>query len=293
MANLKGHWLLGVGTLLLVACAEAATYEASSSGSLGVTIRTGEFVLNPGEESFKCQDFENPFGSDVAVVRTESELPAGSSHHLTVFLEPDASDGPLQDCGTLKFKDRLHSAQQPTLARQFPTGVGIRMAGSEGLRFLMHWFNTTSEPITASAKFTLVAGELDSVREPAGFFLANNPAIHVAPNSAGAATKTCTAPANVSFFEFVSHMHRRSTHVVAQTGAGRVVYEGTEWDHPEPNVFEPPLQLGTDTDITWTCSFFNEMSEPLTYGESAETNEMCVITGLYYPAEQRLFECPL
>jgi hypothetical protein len=78
---------------------------------------------------------------------------------------------------------------------------------------------------------------------------------------------------------------------VAKTASGRLVYEGTEWDHPTPSIFTPPLALGSDTQITWTCSYDNQGDTPLSFGESAATNEMCILGGTFYPAPERSFAC--
>jgi hypothetical protein len=95
----------------------------------------------------------------------------------------------------------------------------------------------------------------------------------------------------VKIMDLASHMHMRATRIVARTGSGRVVYQGTDWDHPVPAVFDPALELGTDTDITWTCNYNNPTDFTLTFGESAATNEMCILGGTFYPAASRSHSC--
>ena len=64
-----------------------------------------------------------------------------------------------------------------------------------------------------------------------------------------------------------------------------------DWDHPTPQLFSPPLALGNDTEITWTCSYDNRFDVPLSFGESAATNEMCILGGTFFPAAQRSHGC--
>jgi hypothetical protein len=263
---------------------------SSFTGTRSVTLETQEFTLAPGEEAFKCQTFMNPFGVDVDVLRSESVMAPGS-HHLIAFFDSMNRNGSVYDCGGLEFGERVHGAQVPEYVREYPEGVGLRMNASEGLRFNMHYLNTSGAELRARVKLTILAAPAGTAKYPAGFLFLNNAGIDVGPRAKGTATKTCTIPSDVQIMDLVSHMHMHATHIVAKTSSGRLVYEGTEWDHPKPSIFTPPLALGTDTHITWTCSYDNQGDTRLTFGESAATNEMCILGGTFYPAMQRSFTC--
>src|SRR5438046_2979369 len=58
--------------------------ETNEEGHPTVTIVTEEFSIGPGEEAFRCQNFANPFGKDVVILKSESAMAAGS-HHMFVF----------------------------------------------------------------------------------------------------------------------------------------------------------------------------------------------------------------
>jgi hypothetical protein len=264
----------------------------SFTGTRSVTIETDEFTVAPGGEVFKCQTFRNPFGVDVDVLRTESVMAPGS-HHLIVFFDSTGTDGAVYDCGGLEFGERVHGAQVPEYVREYPEGVGLPMYAREGLRFNMHYLNTSAAQIRAKVRLTILAAPAGTVKNRAGFLFLNNVGISVAPRSKGTATKTCNIPANVQIMDLVSHMHMHATQIVAKTASGKLVYESTEWDHPTPSIFTPPLALGTDTQVTWTCSYDNQGDTPLSFGESAATNEMCILGGTFYPAPERSFACLL
>jgi hypothetical protein len=43
--------------------------------------------------------------------------------------------------------------------------------------------------------------------------------------------------------------------------------------------------MGAGASIKWTCMYYNPTSQPMTFGDSAMTNDMCIYLGQYYPAE--------
>jgi hypothetical protein len=79
-------------------------------------------------------------------------------------------------------------------------------------------------------------------------------------------------------------MHRYGVHFKAETDTGQLVYEGTDWDEPEPAHFDPPLHIPAGSKITYTCDYDNTSNQMLTFGDSALTNEMCILSGTYFPA---------
>jgi hypothetical protein len=67
--------------------------------------------------------------------------------------------------------------------------------------------------------------------------------------------------------------------------AGQVLYQYDGGKEPVPARFTPPIPLAKDQGVTWSCSYLNDGPAPLTFGESAVTNEMCVFGAIYYPVE--------
>jgi len=186
----------------------------------------------------------------------------------------------------------LHQAQRPDLVREYPEGLGMRMGGDEGLRFVMHYLNVTGVPITAQVRLTITAASAGTVKQQVGVLFFNTLAVNVPAHSPGTATGHCSMPADVNLLEINSHMHMHATHVIAKTGSGLVLFENDDWSDPLPRNFSPPLPLGNDTEITWTCTYQNNTDQPLSFGESAATNEMCIIAGTFFPAlDERTHAC--
>jgi hypothetical protein len=44
------------------------------------------------------------------------------------------------------------------------------------------------------------------------------------------------------------------------------------------------MDIKKGTAINWACTYQNGTGKALTFGEHAQTNEMCIFSGLYYPA---------
>jgi hypothetical protein len=50
-------------------------------------------------------------------------------------------------------------------------------------------------------------------------------------------------------------------------------------------VYEPPLELSKGTTITWSCTYVNDTTKALVFGESATRNVMCIGVNLFYPVD--------
>jgi hypothetical protein len=246
------------------------------------TISTVDIPVAAGAELVKCQNFQNPFGKDVAIVESDSQMV--SSHHLFVFHDPtfDMSTNAVADCSGIEFHDLLHMSQTPSQVLAYPPGVGHSLAGTDGLRILVHLLNPTSESITARVTVNLQAVEPSEVQYVAvGLFLNN--ALLTVPPGASTQSRTFTVSSDIQVLDAVSHMHSRATAFSATTSTGATIYAGTTWNEPVPTYFKPPMAISAGTVITWACTYNNMTGMTLTFGESANTNEMCILAGMAYP----------
>ena len=85
-------------------------------------------------------------------------------------------------------------------------------------------------------------------------------------------------------------MHRHGTSFTAGA-AGQMLFEATAWTDVPARLFDPPLALPAGTDVTFTCSYDNPGNLPLVYGESAQTDEMCIFSAQFYPAPLGGWSC--
>jgi hypothetical protein len=243
------------------------------------------FDLPPGGEAFKCQNFVNPVGKDIAIVKASTFMAPGS-HHMYVFDDPNFNQNTnaLADCSGTEFHDYLILAQTPQDVQTYPAGVGRSLPGNYGLRVLMHYVNAGSTTMTAqvNAKFEWL--ETNQVQHLAAQMELNNAVLRVPPGQS-TQSRTYTVPYGISVFYAISHMHRRATRFHAATSASQVIFQGTEWDEPKPTLYDPPLQVGGNSVITWSCDYNNDTGQTLTFGESATANEMCILFALFYATD--------
>jgi hypothetical protein len=265
---------------------------AGSSGTAGgitthadgsVTISLGSFTVPAGGEVYKCQNFANPFGADIDVKTFESHMSAGS-HHLLLFYKPGVTDSPLADCSGLEFAATPYGSQRPDDSITFPDGVAALVPSTQGLRLQAHYLNASPNPISPTVEVTLHKAAAGTVQYHAGVYFYINTNINIPADGAPhSLSKTCNVQQDMNVILAGSHMHQHATNFVATTGAGQAIYSTTQWSDPTPSTFAPPMVWTAGTQVTFTCTWVNNTAAPLTFGESAQTNEMCIFSGQFYP----------
>jgi hypothetical protein len=250
-----------------------------------INVSMDTFTVPIGGEIYTCQDFSNPFGKDVDILVSESQMTLGS-HHMFAFRMPGLTNGPPVACpaGGAEFHEYIHTAQTPDQLTTYPAGVGRFMPAGQGLRLMTHYLNTTSAVITAHVNLSLKYVDPSQVQfQAAGIFLNNALALRVA-TGASTQTKTYSVGAAIKILGGASHMHSHGTHFHAATNDGRVLFDGVDWNEPAEKIFTPPMDIAAGSTITWSCDYQNNSGKVLTFGESAATNEMCIYSGSFYPA---------
>jgi hypothetical protein len=258
----------------------------ASTGSGGhvdsVTLTMDPFVVHAGEEVYKCQNFANPFDGDAEIAVFESHMTPGSHHMLLFHGDEYDSDGPLVDCSGLEFALNVFGSQQPDKVMTFPEGVAALVPASTGFRINSHYLNTTGSDISAEVTVTLHRAAPGTVTDHAGTLWVLQQNIDVPPFSTGNASKQCGIPQDMKIFGVSSHMHSYGTHFEA-TLNGQPLYATDEWADPPPAYFDPAIEASEDDPLTISCDYDNPTSTPLTFGESAASNEMCILTAIFYP----------
>jgi hypothetical protein len=175
-------------------------------------------------------------------------------------------------------------AQTPHQNIVYPAGVGRSLKGTDGLRILVHLLNPSAQTVTARVTITMRWVAPTAVQSLAVSLFLNN-AVLVVPTGVSTQSRTFTVPSDIELMSAVSHMHSRATKFSATTNTGTVIYQGTNWNEPVPGQFNPNLSITQGTVITWACTYNNTTGTTLTFGESANTNEMCILAGVAYPAQ--------
>ena len=254
-----------------------------SDTAYSVTLVSDELTVPPNTEVFKCQDFANPFhGEQVDVIKHESHMPVGS-HHVLLYFKTNATSDALQDCTGLEAYPFQYVAQSPDFSMSYPPAIGATIPTSIGFRMNMHYLNTTATPIKAQDQITMYVAKSGVVTQHAGTIFFQQISIKVpATGQPYASTTSCNVTQDVNLLSADSHMHQRATEFLA-TANGQTLYHTTAWSDPTLQVYAPPIHLASGTPITWSCTYTNDTGSPLTFGESAATNVMCIYQGTFYP----------
>ena len=283
-------------------------HAAAGKGS-GVSTGTGELDLNPiefemdievpvGAEMLKCIYAQMPTDRVTAIGSAESHYTPGS-HHLLVY-RSDLTSIPANGQGIWDCKDgawSLHErgayyeAQQPDAMRALPEGIAHKFQPGEVIIIQSHYINTTQQDIPAHVAFQMHQVEFESVAQEAGTLFFDDLNVSVPAHSRASVTMTCPILDDINPALLWSHMHKRGVHFVATTDdpeaaeALGTLYESSDWSEPQPREYptDPPVVLHAGSHISFTCEYQNDSDAAFMFGQSAETNEMCILHGMYWP----------
>ena len=284
----------GSQTTSTTGATSGGTGGSSGSTSTGVTTGTGgsagdtltltmtPFTIPPGGEVYRCQNFANPFGgADVDVSKFESHM-TGGSHHLLVFYKDGVVDGVDPKCDGLEFAATPYSTQIPDDSLEFPQGVAALVPAKMGFRLQSHYLNTSSQPLEAHVEVTFHLAKPGAVKDHAGVLFVPEFQFAIQPNSTQVVNHTCNLPFDMNLLKAASHMHKHGTHFDAKI-AEEKVFETETWDEPESALFAPAKAVKGGAKLDFNCTFVNNSADTLTFGESAEKNEMCIFVASFYP----------
>jgi hypothetical protein len=268
-----------------------------------VTLTMTSFTVAANSEVYMCQQFGNPFGKDVDLVKMVGSMSQGSHHFFLFNMAPStgrnttAALEPCPDKG-LDFHPFPYLSQQPEYTVQYGAGMGYPLVGQNGLTMNVHYLNTSAMPVTPKVTITIYPAKPGAVTTHVGTIFLSSQSIYVpaeTPETKQVATTKSNTPITdegYTIFTNWSHMHQYATDFQASTG-GAVFYEETQWSEPPlitagTGMNQSPLlpkTMPAGASITWTCMYYNPTAQPMTFGDSAMTDDMCIYLGQYYPAD--------
>ena len=259
-----------------------------------------------GTELHRCIYAQFPSDRGViAVPRVESHYTPGSHHLLAYRSEltaiPENRTG-LLDCyesgATAAQRGSYYEAQEPEENRELPKGIAHLFQPGEVLILEAHYLNSTDHDLDAHVEMITHTMNADDVKQEAGTIFFNNVNIMVPPMGKSHSEMTCTLPQDIHLAQLWSHMHARGVKFVAETSdedAAKklgTLYEELDWAEPRPRAdpSDPAAVLRAGSTIKFGCDFQNDTDKVFRFGQSADTGEMCILHGMYWPRMPRAAE---
>jgi hypothetical protein len=258
------------------------------------------FMLGPGEEQVNCY-YIPAIGKTRYASKFTVDMNPGS-HHLVVFrVDERKLNGNLLPPGPTPctqidipqgIDGMLPGSQQQHFEVAMPDGVGIKIEAYHGMYFQSHYINATQSPITTKVTYRIDHVDPSAVQQVGGVLFYSNYNLNIPPGMS-VATQTCLAPQDFKLLLATGHMHKHGLTFDATVGADNI-FHTDNWDQPNAAFFpDPGMTVTKDSPIGWSCAYNNTGSSTIHFGNSAVTDEMCILAGVYYPAIDgaSLFDC--
>lgn len=282
---------------------EMSTEPSADSAYPDITFQL-DLVVPAGAEMHRCMFAQFPSTGVTAVNSVDSHFTPGSHHFLAYrtdlnsIPEDQAGVWPCDDGPGAHMRGSYYEAQQPDEHRQLPEGIAHEFQPGETLLFEAHYLNPSDNQLNAHVEMIAHTMNVADVKEEAGTIFFNDVNIMVPPHGTSTSMMACVLPQDISLALLWSHMHSRGTHFIANTddpGAAAALgtlYEEADWSEPKPRTYpsDPPVVLHRGSHITFACDFKNDTDKSFVFGQSAMTNEMCILHGMYWPRMSQLAE---
>jgi len=278
-------------------------FEPLAKPENGFQVTVGPFKVSPEfEREFYTY---KPVGNvtDVFINRIEIKM-RDNSHHLVVYdlrentpasivppvnevrdIRRDDGSMIIENLGILGYHTFVTGAQTPYQDFRFPPGIGFRLPAGMKFDFNPHYVNKTKEIIYGEAQVNFHTIDASAVRRQAKTINWGNRDIELPPQKRTTVTKTFTTPVRINVFLLTSHTHQLGEkfqiYIFGGSRNGELVYENTEWHHPENIQFDPPIVLEPGQGLTSVVTYNNTTNATVNFG-LLSTNEMGIIFGYYY-----------
>jgi hypothetical protein len=289
---------------LVAACSSSSSSPsgagASDGGADAGNLMTASFQMQEtvagGQEIFDCQYVTLP-DVQAFMIKGQHEYTPGS-HHLILYTTdltsiPAGQTG-VQSCyeGTNGVMSHvtgvLYAGQVPMGSETLPPGVGLETTPSQVLLFQVHYLNATPSTLDVKVNVQLTLDVENSIDQKAGILFFYDPYIDVPAGAMAKAAMRCLIPDDITLLYASSHYHARGDNygayidpAVDQMGT-TPFYTSSSWNSPPNEQYTMPIKGGSR--IRFECDYDNSSGTAEYFqGQSAQTNEMCMFVGLYYP----------
>jgi len=269
----------------------------------GFQLKSPEVTIAPGQEITYCWYFHTPNTEAMAIKKWTSRMTPGSHHMIMYTTTADAMPpGTLSDaeCGAFGIQNVpswTYAAQSVEAEVELPQddGAGKPLgqdiaAGTSGY-IQMHYLNNGDDPIIAHVTLNAEAYDAGVTYTKTAPFITYNASISIPPGAMGDIESAhCTPSPSAKFWSMSTHSHKQAVKTLIDDAATEI-FSSTDWEHPGAKTWmDTPFYSFTGA-LTYECTYDNTGSNAgstVKSGPSANTNEMCMATGYYFPATKAL-----
>jgi hypothetical protein len=282
------------------------TPDSPTATTHDLLIESPDIAIDPGQEITYCWYFRTPNTKMLAIKHWQSTMTPGS-HHMILFtsttdLKPPGTVSAV-DCGVggSNFPVWTYSAQTPEADLALPaddgTGkpVAMELPPNQAGFFQMHYNNRSDQQIKAHVVVTGDALPDGAAYTKTAAYVTFNGNISIPPMTAPTPGDLESMSANVTstskFWLMTTHAHKHAIHTDVRDGTttGAMVVESTDWEHPTVQRWEAPFYSFGTGKLTYECTYYNPTVNTIRTGDSAQTDEMCMASGYFFPASKPVF----
>lgn len=288
----------GVGLwATLAGCGSSASTPDASPDAPGhtTTLQMPSVALAPGQETTQC--IVVPLGNDTPqMLRRAHSVIASGSHHLIVYRVPATTPAQLTPTPCEPFADATAGispviiAESPDSEVVYPDNVGLPVEAHQMMKLEEHFINAgdTTLHSRGTVEFTLIDPDPGVVA--ANLLFWGPQGFEIKPHATGSADLAHPVPAGVKVFGLTTHEHHFGTLATIElttnaSAAGTELYRNTDWAHPPLKTFDPPLTFDGTQWLRLHCGWFNTSNDPVRFGLSGVTDEMCFFWAYYFPSQ--------
>jgi hypothetical protein len=179
----------------------------------------------------------------------------------------------------------LYASGVGTNAVVFPEGVGLKFPAGATLSLQLHVYNVSDQTLAGTSGVEIVEVDPGAITQEADLFLPGPLAFALPDGQESTVTGTCTLQQNATLFALFPHMHQLGTHFKTTIikGGEEIVLHDAPYDFNEQAFTRfDPIELSAGDQVKTTCTWFNNLGDTVTWGESSN-EEMCFSILYRYP----------
>ena len=269
----------------------------------GKQVMFGPFNVAGGKEVQLCRtmklDNEEPVGID----RINVLLNQGSHHFILFRSDKDYPDQVFPCWGTVNFEEwdfMMDVNRTGGYDWKLPEGQGFVFKPHQQIMVQSHYVNATTvqSPDGGVAYMNLHYTAPENIQHELHGLFTVNTRLSIPPRSNYSSSRLCTFSRTAQVVAMTGHFHARGKEFSVNlenegTDMGRM-YFSDNWDAPVFQIYSPPKLMNANVEgLRFTCTYYNETDQYISFGGRADVQEHCNLFLQYYNYEEKPGAAPL